>query len=92
MSLRCWWATKHPPPRDAGICPDDPDQRNNLLVAKRSADHLLFLGNNLLDVVRMERGRLEICLALFSLRERLDHVWSLLVHSPESHGIDFVIT
>lgn len=69
--------------------PMAPDQRDNLLIAKRSAEHMLFLVNDLLDVVRIERGKLEICPERFSLREDLEHLWSRFAHSSESHGVDF---
>jgi signal transduction histidine kinase len=69
-----------------------PDQRDNLQIAKRSAEHMLFLVNDLLDVVRIERGKLEICPARFSLREDLEHLWSRFAHSSESHGVDFDVS
>lgn len=56
--------------------PLNPGQRDNLHIAKRSADHMLYLLNDLLDVVRIEQGKLEICPARFSLHNHLYYLSS----------------
>jgi signal transduction histidine kinase len=65
-------------------------QRDNLHIAKRSADHLLFLVNDLLDVVRIEKGKLEICPAPFSLRGYLDSLSLSFACHAESCNIHYV--
>ncbi len=64
-------------------------QRDNLRIAKRSADHMLFLVNDLLDVVRIEKGKLEICPARFSLHDYLDYLSSSFARSAETRGLHY---
>jgi signal transduction histidine kinase len=64
-------------------------QRDNLHIAKRSADHMLFLVNDLLDVVRIEKGKLEICPARFSLHDYLDYLSSSFARNAGTRGLHY---
>jgi signal transduction histidine kinase len=66
-----------------------PAQRDNLHIAKRSADHMLSLVNDLLDVVRIEQGKLEICPARFSLHDYLDYLSSSFARNAEARGNNY---
>ncbi|MER7250488.1 GAF domain-containing protein [Kribbella sp. NPDC000426] len=53
-----------------------------------SGRHLLELLNEILDLSKVEAGRMELEYSTFSLRELLDHTASMLRERAFAHGID----
>ncbi len=68
------------------------DQQECLKTAKRSADLLLTLIDDLLDVVRVESGKLALCPTPFSLRDHLNFVCSSMQKHAMDKGIHFSLT
>jgi signal transduction histidine kinase/ActR/RegA family two-component response regulator len=57
----------------------DDDQRRLLGLAKSSADALLVIINDILDLSKIEAGRMELAPASFRLRKTCEEMFSLLV-------------
>ncbi len=68
------------------------DQQDCLQTAKRSADLLLTLIDDLLDVVRIESGKLALCPTPFSLRDHLNFVCASMQKYALDKGIHFSFT
>ncbi len=66
---------------------DDPEQREHLQLIKTSADHLLSVINDVLDLSRIEAGKLEMQEVDFDLPELLARVMSLVRERAESKGL-----
>jgi PAS domain S-box-containing protein len=64
-----------------------PEQRDYLLDARRSAESLLALLNDILDVSKIEAGRLELSRARFSLRECVEAAAATLTVNAEQKGL-----
>ena len=56
----------------------DPDNRNCVMIMKRNGEHLLELINDILDLSRIEAGKLEVDLNEASLRELVADVQTLM--------------
>ncbi len=56
----------------------DPDNRNCVLVMKRNGQHLLELINDILDLSRIEAGKLDVDLEVVSLPQLVADVQSLM--------------
>ena len=67
---------------------EDPAQREHLQMIKTSADHLLSVINDVLDISRIEAGKLEILEADFNLPELLERVMGLIRDRAQSKGLD----
>jgi signal transduction histidine kinase len=65
----------------------NPEQRNFVDLAKRSAENLLSLLNEILDLYKVESGFLELDEQPFVLREAMSHICSLLQPNAEGKGI-----
>ncbi len=50
----------------------DADQRDQLVMVKKSSDHLLGVLNDLLDLSKLQAGKLELTRTPFSIREIID--------------------
>jgi signal transduction histidine kinase len=57
-----------------GMADDPQEEREFLQEAFRSADHLLEIINDVLDLAKVEAGKLQIDLAPVNLNELMDHV------------------
>jgi two-component system, sensor histidine kinase and response regulator len=68
-----------------------PDQREYLELASTSADALLTLVNDLLDMSKIESGKLEIAAESFSLRDLLADISALSRAQAAEKGIDYGI-
>lgn len=66
-----------------------PDQRRGLQVIERSGNHLLNLINEVLDLAKIEAGRLELDPAPFSLPTLLEDVGTFCVLRTEHKGLQF---
>jgi len=70
----------------------DPDkQREFLAIAHESAESLLNIINDVLDLAKIEAGRLEIHFAPVPVRAILDDVQTLFKHQMKSKGLKFNI-
>lgn len=67
----------------------DPDNRNCVLVMKRNGKHLLELINDILDLSRIEAGKLEIDLEVVLLPRLVADLQSLMQVRAEEKQLDF---
>ncbi len=83
-------ARLRPAPRDR---PDDPPARlNGIRVIRRSAQHLSGLIDGLLDISRMEAGRLQINRDEIRLSDFLDQLADMVRLQAREAGLDFRFT
>lgn len=68
-----------------------PTQYDNLQRIHRSGDHLLNLINDILDLSKIEAGRMTIDESIFELPALLKDLYSLFQHQAESRGLRLVI-
>jgi signal transduction histidine kinase/DNA-binding response OmpR family regulator len=66
-----------------------PQQRDGLQVIERSGEHLLNLVNDLLDLAKIEAGKLELRNEAVALHELLEHVANLIRVRADRAGLDF---
>lgn len=72
---------------------DDPEkQREYLTIAHDSADKLLTIINDVLDLAKIEAGRLEVHQGPVPVRSVLESVETLFKHQMKNKGINFSIT
>ena len=64
-----------------------PEQRGYLDTSKHSAQSLLMLLNDILDLSKIEAGRLELAPTAFSLRRCLDEAVSMIAVAAEQKGL-----
>lgn len=67
----------------------DAQQRESVAVMERSGEHLLTLINDLLDLAKIEAGRLEIHEAMFDLPQLVKHVADLGAVRATQAGLSF---
>lgn len=70
---------------------DDPELRHRLGLIEHSGEHLLQLINDLLDVSRLEAGRIEIHDDDFDLLAELDELVDVYLVRAHEKGLDFVV-
>jgi signal transduction histidine kinase len=75
-----------------GAVADPEKQREFLGLAHESADKLLTIINDVLDLAKIEAGRLEIQHAPVPVRKVLDGVSAMFRHQMKSQGLNFSIT
>ncbi|SCK29332.1 ATP-binding protein [Vogesella sp. LIG4] len=71
--------------------PAVPQLRFQLQQVKASSRHLLHIVNNILDLSRMDAGKLPIDVAEFSLEKLLEHVAGLVWVSADAKGLQLSI-
>ncbi|OGX01341.1 MAG: hypothetical protein A3I73_02205 [Omnitrophica bacterium RIFCSPLOWO2_02_FULL_45_16] len=64
-------------------------QRDYLNDILESGKHLLSLINDILDLAKIESGKMELALSNFSLRELLEHSFILIKEKALKHNIEF---
>ncbi|MCD0460544.1 ATP-binding protein [Roseiconus lacunae] len=69
----------------------DPDNRNCVLIMKRNGEYLLELINDILDLSRIEAGKLDIDPEDCALPELVADIQSLMQVRAEEKGVDFDI-
>jgi CheY-like chemotaxis protein len=69
--------------------PLDPEQREHLTMVQMSAQALLQIVNDILDISKIEAGRLELEPAAFPLRDRLSHAMKTLSVTARDKGLQF---
>ncbi|WP_431258242.1 ATP-binding protein [Roseateles chitinivorans] len=67
-------------------------QREQVEIVRRSGRHLLTLVNDILDLARIESGKLVVDARPFDLREVAGDVARLLGESARAKGLDFTLT
>ncbi len=67
----------------------DPDNRNCVLVMKRNGQHLLSLINDILDLSRIEAGKLEIDVERVSLAQLVSELQSLMHVRADEKNLEF---
>ncbi|HVI90470.1 MAG TPA: ATP-binding protein [Dongiaceae bacterium] len=72
--------------RDAGL---PPRRQDSVRVIRRSAEHLTALIDGLLDIARIEAGRLQLSRDRIALHELLDQIVGMFRLQAEAKGIDF---
>ena len=68
-----------------------PDMRAPLGQIQASGKHLLRLINNVLDLAKIEAGRMELSLSEYSVYEVVDNVRSTLQSLAAEKGLEFVV-
>jgi signal transduction histidine kinase/ActR/RegA family two-component response regulator len=66
-----------------------PEQREHLTMVQTSAQALLRIINDILDISKIEAGRLELEPAAFPLRDRLGHAMKTLSVAAREKGLEF---
>jgi two-component system, sensor histidine kinase len=69
-----------------------PEQREQVEVASKSADALLRLLNDILDLSKIESGKLDFESVPFSPREAVEEVQALLRYRAMEKGLEFLVT
>jgi len=67
------------------------EQRKNLGIINRSGTHLLQLINNVLDISKIEAGRIELIELPSDLHELAEEIKSLLCASASEKGLEFIL-
>ncbi|WP_421185365.1 ATP-binding protein [Aeromonas enteropelogenes] len=70
----------------------DPRERDYLDTARESANHLLGLLNDILDISKLEEGRIELLLAPHHLPQLLEDSRALMQSSCDEKGIRLYLT
>jgi signal transduction histidine kinase/CheY-like chemotaxis protein len=76
--------------REGGVSPEKLTEGLNII--ERSGEHLLKLVNDLLDLAKIEAGKLELSLGAVDLPELLEHVASLVRVRASNAGLTFSLT
>ncbi|CAI5468349.1 unnamed protein product [Closterium sp. Yama58-4] len=69
--------------------PLPPDAREHLETVLQSANHLLLVVNDILDITKLEAGRLHLDCALFDLRALLNGIMTMLAARAALKGLAF---
>ena len=67
----------------------DPEQRRYLMLLQQSANNLLAIVNDILDLSKVEAGKLEIEHVQFDVRSMLVELAQVLEHQSRSKGVGF---
>jgi two-component system, sensor histidine kinase and response regulator len=68
-----------------------PEQRDSLLIVKSSADALLLVINDILDVSRMEAGRLELDPIDFNIRDAVGDAARSVALRAQQKGLELIV-
>jgi signal transduction histidine kinase/CheY-like chemotaxis protein/PAS domain-containing protein len=68
-----------------------PEQRANLEIITRSGTHLLNLINNVLDISKIESGRIELEKSPHDLHQMIQEIKSLMYVRAQEKGLDFTV-
>jgi PAS domain S-box-containing protein len=68
------------------------EQKKQLGMVKKSADHLLELINDVLDISKIEAGQIELNLETFALEEVVGEVVGNLMSLADKKGIELIYT
>ncbi|MCV2348836.1 ATP-binding protein [Paucibacter sp. Y2R2-4] len=70
----------------------DAQQREQVDIMRRSGQHLLALVNDILDLARIESGKLAVDAGPVNVRETVDDVCRLLGETARDKGLDFALS
>ncbi|HSH45716.1 MAG TPA: ATP-binding protein, partial [Longimicrobiales bacterium] len=68
----------------------DPDQKESVEQILKAGRHLLSLVDEVLDIARIEAGRMSLSLEPVDVSEVVDEAWELVRHGAERAGITLV--
>lgn len=68
------------------------DQRKKMELIKFSGESLLHLVNDILDISKIEAGKLELNREEFDLRELVERVAEQQAHSAHAKGLEFLVS
>ena len=68
-----------------------PEQKEHLNIITRSGEHLLNLINNVLDISKIESGRVELEESSFNLHQLIQEIKSLMYMRAQGKGLDFLL-
>jgi protein-histidine pros-kinase len=71
--------------------PLNADQEKQLRTVQRSAKHLLSLINDLLDLAKIEAGKMELKLSVVDLKGVIEEVAGTLAPQAQAKGLDFSV-
>jgi len=69
----------------------DPEQREYARTVRRSGERLLDIINDILDLSKIEAGRMTLDTVAFDLRALIEETASLLAHSARRKGLGFTV-
>ncbi|MBF0147641.1 MAG: CHASE domain-containing protein [Magnetococcales bacterium] len=67
--------------------PLTPEQREYVAVFRRAGDNLLELINDILDLSKVEAGRMELDRVPFSLKDLLRRIMDIMIHRARERGL-----
>lgn len=67
-----------------------PEQRECLEIISQSGEHLLALINDILEMSKIEAGRITLNESSFDLYKLLDNLYEMLQLKAESHGLELI--
>jgi signal transduction histidine kinase len=77
--------------RDEWLGPVNPEQKENLDTIQRSGKHLLSLINDVIDVSKIEAGRIEACFEEFDLYDLLAEAVRYVEKDLEEKGLELYL-
>ncbi len=69
----------------------DDKQENYLSIIRQSADHLLVLINDILDLSKIEAGKLTFTEQPFDIKSTIDNVFSIFKKNIEEKKLEFIV-
>lgn len=67
------------------------EEKNNLNIIKRSGEHLLNIINEILELSKIEAGKIEIIPKVFNLKELIEDINSIFAFRCKEKGLEFKI-
>jgi len=67
-----------------------PEHQENLKIVSRSGEHLLRLINDVLELSKINSGKISLNLGYFNLHDLLDRLRDMLAFKAQSKGLEFV--
>ncbi len=67
------------------------EEKNNLNIIKRSGEHLLNIINEILELSKIEAGKIEIIPKVFQLKELIEDINSIFAFRCKEKGLEFKI-
>jgi len=67
------------------------EEKNNLNIIKKSGEHLLNIINEILELSKIEAGKIELIPKVFNLKELIDDINSIFAFRCKEKGLEFKI-
>jgi len=67
------------------------EEKNNLNIIKKSGEHLLNIINEILELSKIEAGKIELVPKVFNLKELIDDINSIFAFRCKEKGLEFKI-